>query len=173
MPRATAEDKVKLNVQHIFNCSMETYWSMFWDPAYGEMLERETGMQREVLWMREEGPLKVYRVKFIPNADLPAPIAKIAGTKKLIYEQENRLNTETNVMQWQVFPAVVKDKVSAKGTMAMTTVSNGVQRIVDGEVTVRVPLVGKKIEKAIMASVISSYEQAAQITQKWLDEQNY
>ena len=130
-------------------------------------------MHREVLWMREEGPMKVYRVKFIPNADLPAPIAKIAGTTKLVYEQENRLNTETNVMEWQVFPSVVKDKVTAKGTMTMRRVANGVERVVDGEVTVRVPLVGKKIEKAILGSVTSSYEQAAQITQKWLAEQDY
>ena len=67
----------------------------------------------------------------------------------------------------------MKDKVTAKGTMTMRRVANGVERVVDGEVTVRVPLVGKKIEKAILGSVTSSYEQAAQITQKWLAEQDY
>ena len=172
MPRATREHKVKLNVQHIFNCSMDTYWAMFWDSDYSARIEKETGVQREVLWMREEGPIKIYRVKFTPEGDLPAPIAKVTGTKKLVYEQENRLNTETHSMEWQVFPTVATDKVTAKGVMNMREHPNGVERTVTGDVTVRVPLIGKRIEKLILNSVVTSYEHAADITRKWLSEQN-
>ena len=170
MPRQCAEDKLKLNVRHIFNCDMDTYWAMFWDPRYAEKIEQETGVRREVLWERHEGPVKVYRVRFTPDAELPSAVAKLTGSKKLIYEQENRLNTETHTMEWQVFPAVAKDKVEAKGTMVMRTVGDTVERTVDGDISVRVPIIGRRIEKAIMESVSSSYERAAEITRSWLSE---
>ena len=172
MPRATREHKVKLNVQHIFNCSMDTYWSMFWNPEYSARIEKETGVQREMLWMKEEGIIKTYRMKFTPEAELPRAVAKFTGTKKLIYEQENRLNTETHVMEWQVFPTVATDKVTSKGLMTMREIANGVERTVSGDVTVRVPIIGKRIEKLVLNSVVTSYEHAADITRKWLSEQS-
>ena len=172
MPRAHWEDKVKLSVRHIFNCSMETFWAMFWDPDDGNRLEEETGVHREMLWLREEGPLKIYRMRFTPDSDLPGPVAKFAGTKKLVYEQENRLNTETHVLEWQVFPTVARDKITAKGTMTMRDVPNGVERLVEGDVKVRVPIIGRRIEKLVLNSVVTSYEHAAGITHKWLADRS-
>ena len=170
MPRVNLEDKVKLSVRHIFNCSMDTFWAMFWEPSYSELLEKETGVKREMLWLREEGAVKIYRVRFTPDKELPSAVARVTGSKKLIYEQENRMNTDTNTLDWQVFPAVAKDKVTAKGTMIMREVPGGVERNVEGDISVRVPMIGKRIEKLILGSVATSYERAADITHKWLAE---
>ena len=108
-------------------------------------------------------------MRFVPNKELPAAVAKVTGTKKLIYEQENRLDRSTNTLHWQVFPAVVQDKVSAKGKMVMRAIPSGVERVVDGDITVKIPIVGRKIEKLILGSVAQSYEHAAVITKQWLD----
>jgi hypothetical protein len=162
---------VKLTIRHLFNCSMDTYWAMFWDPTYAALLEQETGVHREVLWERQEGAVKVYRVRFVPQTELPRAIAKLTGSKKLIYEQENRLNIDAHRLDWQVFPTMAKDKVSATGAMLMRSTSTGVERLIDGDISVRVPLIGKRIEKVVLQSVLSSYEQAAQVTHRWLADQ--
>jgi hypothetical protein len=75
-------------------------------------------------------------------------------------------------MEWQVFPTVATDKVTSKGLMTMREIANGVERTVSGDVTVRVPIIGKRIEKLVLNSVVTSYEHAADITRKWLSEQS-
>jgi hypothetical protein len=55
---------------------------MFWNPEYSARIEKETGVQREMLWMKEEGIIKTYRMKFTPEAELPRAVAKFTGTKK-------------------------------------------------------------------------------------------
>jgi len=141
---------------------------MFWDPKFDQIMQNDTAMRREMLWKRDEGVAQIWRMRFTPDKELPGPIAKIAGSKKLIYEQENHLDTSTHVMQWQVFPKVATDKVTAKGTMTVRTIATGVERRVQGEVRVQIPLIGGRIEKAILVSVSESYEKAAAATHRWI-----
>jgi hypothetical protein len=168
MTRRRREDKLKLHATHIFNCSVQRFWEIFWDKEYAQMLDAETGVRREILWNREDDTCRVWRVKVIPDDDLPGPVAKVAGTKKFIYEQENQLDRATHCMKWRVIPALQSGKIRAEGTMTIRAIPTGVERVVEGEVQVRIPLVGKRIEKAVVNSVTRSYDKAAEATQKWL-----
>ena len=162
---------MKLNVRHTFPCTLDVFWQMFWDDDYDRMLSESAGVTRTTLWDREEGDGRIWRMRFTPDQELPAVMARAIGTNKLIYEQESRLDAD-RVLHWDVFPAVVPDKVTARGTMKALEGRGGVDRIVDGEITVRIPLVGGRIEKAIHKSVMDSYERAAEVTLRWLDERS-
>lgn len=160
---------MKLQVTHTFPCTLDVFWQMFWDEDYAEMLSAAANVQRELLWDRTEGATRRWRMKFIPNQELPTMVAKAVGTKRLIYEQESLIDAE-KVLHWEVFPAVVPDKVTARGTMVAREVPRGVERIVDGEITVRIPLIGGRIERAIHDSVLQSYERGYEASLKWLDQ---
>lgn len=162
---------MKLLVRHTFPCSLDVFWQMFWDPDYDRMLGRAAGVSREMLWDRSEGAVRRWRMKFIPDQELPALVAKAIGTNRLVYEQESEL-TADRTLKWEVFPAVVPDKVTAKGSMVARPAGQGVERLVDGEITVRIPLVGGRIERAIHQSVLDSYERAYEVSLRWLDERN-
>jgi hypothetical protein len=160
---------VKLEVRHVFPCSQEVFWQMFWDEDYDRMLKASAGVSRETLWDREEGPERRWRMRFTPHQELPTLVASAIGTNKLIYEQESRLDANRK-LHWEVFPAVAGDKVSARGTMTATSTGTGVERRVEGEVTVRIPLIGGRIEKSIHQSVLESYEKAYEVSLRWLEE---
>ena len=160
---------MKLAVTHSFPCSVDVFWQMFWDPAYDEMLSSSAAITKEILWDREEGGDRVWRMRFIPDRELPAMVAKAVGATKLVYEQESRL-TSDGVLHWEVFPTVVPDKVTAKGTMRVSASGDGITRVVDGEIKVRIPLVGGRIEKQIHQSVVESYDRAAEVRRQWLRE---
>ena len=93
------------------------------------------------------------------------------GTSRLVYEQESELTPERE-LRWQVYPAVVPDKVTARGSMVAREVGSGVERVVDGEISVRIPLVGGRIERAIHQSVLDSYERAYEVSLRWLEQRN-
>ena len=161
---------MKLHVRHTFPCSMPTFWKMFWDEDFDRMLMEAAGVSRTTVWDRTEGDRRLWRMRFVPNQELPALVAKAVGTKKLVYEQDNNLHEASGVMDWEVFPAVVPDKVTSKGVMRVTESSRGVERLVEGQIDVRIPLVGSRIEKAIHKSVMSSYERTFEVSLDWLDE---
>ncbi len=160
---------MKLAVRHTFPCTVDVFWQMFWDDDYDRMMRQAAGVERETLWDRTEGEERVWRMRFVPDQELPKMVASAVGTNKLVYEQESRLDA-AQTLHWEVFPAVVPDKVTSKGTMKALPVSGGVDRVVDGEITVRIPLVGGRIEKAIHKSVLDSYERAYEVSLTWLDQ---
>lgn len=160
---------MKLSVRHSIPCTPEVFWQMFWDDDYDRMVSASAGVTRETLWDREEGGGRTWRMRFTPDQELPAMVAKAVGTNKLIYEQLSRLDAN-NKLHWEVFPAVVPDKVTAKGTMTIQSTGRGVDRVVDGTIDVRIPLIGGRIEKAIHKSVLESYERAYGASLRWLEE---
>lgn len=159
---------MKLMVRHNFPCSKDTFWQMFWDEEYDRMLREVTEATRETLWDREEGGGRRWRMRFVPQQELPAMIARAVGTKKLIYEQESFLDAN-KVLHWEVFPAVVPDKVQARGTMKLVGADGKLERVVEGDISVRIPLVGGGIERMIHGSVLDGYERAYQVSLDWLD----
>jgi hypothetical protein len=160
---------VKLNVRHTFPCTLDVFWQMFWDDDYDRMLSESAGVTRSTLWDRTEGAQRIWRMRFTPDQELPSVVAKALGTTKLVYEQESRLDAQ-QTLHWDVFPAVVPDKVTARGTMRAVANNGGIDRIVDGEISVRIPIIGGRIEKTIHKSVMDSYERAAEVTLAWLDQ---
>lgn len=162
---------MKLSVSHTFPCTEDVFWQMFWDDEYDRMMTESAGFTRETLWDRQEGSDRVWRMRFIPDQKLPAMVARAVGTDRLIYEQVSRL-TPDRVLHWEVFPAVVPEKVTAKGTMRIQPVRGGVDRIVEGEISVRIPIIGGRIEKQIHSSVLDSYRRAADVATRWLDQRD-
>ena len=158
---------MKLAVRHTFPCTLDVFWQMFWDDDYDRMMQEATGNDRELLKDEQKGDERHWRMRFTPRQELPKMVAKATGAKKLIYEQTSRLDAD-RVLHWEVIPAIVPDKVTARGTMRAVPVQGGVDRIVDGEISVRIPLVGGRIEKAIHQSVLDGYENAYQVSLTWL-----
>lgn len=162
---------MKLTARHTFPCTADVFWQMFWDEEYDRMVSQSAGVTRETLWEREEGSDKVWRMRFTPDQELPTMVAKAVGTNKLVYEQVSRL-TKENVLHWEVFPAVVPDKVTAKGTMRVVEHGTGIDRVVDGIIEVRIRLIGSRIEKAIHKSVTESYDKTAEAALEWIDKRD-
>ena len=61
------------------------------------------------------------------------------------------------------------DKITSSGTFSFRADGNGVVRRVDGDVKVAIFGVGGLVERGIIADVEKSYAQAAEFTQRWID----
>ena len=154
---------MKLNLRHEFDCSPERFWELFWDDEYNAKVSEGAAVERQLVREWEEGGKKCWRMRFVPDRELPKPLRKLMGTDKLVYEQENKLDQEAGEMHWDVIPAVLADKVTARGVMKIVPTERGCERIVDGEISVRVPMIGGKIEKTILQNVQESYDTTAVI----------
>lgn len=157
---------MKLQVRHVFDCTPDEFWTLFWDPAYDAALQARNGNEvtRELLEEKDVGGKKHLRYRFTPKKTLPAPIAALAKTDRLIYEQENTFDRASGLLTWKVRPSVVPDKVTAEGTFRVTPrAAGGCERVVEGTIEVRVSFIGGKIEEAIVNDVKGAYEVATTV----------
>ena len=157
---------MKLQVRHVFDCTPEEFWNLFWDPAYDAALQARNGneVKRELLEERDVAGKRHLRYRFTPKKTLPAPVAALAKTDRLIYEQDNVFDRASGLLTWRVRPSVVPDKVTAEGTFRVTPrAGGGCDRAVEGTIEVRVPFFGGKIEEAIVNDVKNAYEVATTV----------
>ena len=125
----------------------------------------------EVALVHEGARVRVGRGELLVLRDgLLVAVAKLTGSSKLVYEQENRRDKANGVLHWRVVPSVVPDKVTAEGRFTVTPTPEGCAQAVVGNISVRIPFLGGKIENAIVAEVEESYKKYAEAARRWLAE---
>ncbi len=162
---------MKLKMINEFSCSPELLWEIFEDPEFDRRLEEETGVRREVLEAREEdGGVLYKKLRCISLKELPAMMKKALGTEHLEFEQENHLDLQKSELRWVVNTPFLSDRVDAGGTTRVEATENGSRRVVTGEIVIRLPVVGKKMEQRLGGNIEESYQKAAAIAAKMVEE---
>ncbi len=162
---------MKIDVRHSLPCSVERFWQLYWDDGFDEQLRRHTAVKRELLSETWDGKIRVRRVRFSPQRELPAPIAAILGAQRLAYEQENRFDQARNEMRWTVLPSLLPGRLTASGRFRIEEDGDDscVLRI-DGDIIVAIPFVGGQVEKAIVTEIERSYSKLADTVRTALTE---
>lgn len=158
-----------LNLQHQLPCSFATFWKSFWDPDFDAMLQTQAQYKREILQDRTENGVRTWVARVTSGTPLPPIVAKLTGTDRLVYDQHNRLDIARGHLDWQVKPQILADKIKAQGSLDVRDLGgNRCERLVKGEITVSVPLIGGTVEAAIVENIGKSYENTAIILRDWL-----
>jgi len=162
---------VKLYVESLLPVDPSTAWELFESDEFAERLAAQTNIRSEVLEKRDEGDGKTFRhLKYTSGTELPKMVAKALGSKSLTYDQFNHLDRNSGAMAWRVELPVLKDRVKVGGTTTITEHEGGSRRVVDGEISVKMRLVGGQIEKAVVAEFEKSMGRAVDIVRDLIRE---
>jgi hypothetical protein len=164
---------MKLSIRNTFPCDAETLWHIFnEDPEFDRRLEEQSGVSRVVTDRRDEGGVRTWRLRCTSKKELPGFMASALGAKHLVYDQTSRFDPARNELVWEVLPTLLSERVTAKGTTRVIPGDGECTRIVEGEISVRLPLVGGRIEKKLMEEIEASYVRAAAIANALIDERD-
>lgn len=131
--------------------------------AFTIQLADTSGMDKSILEEREEGGFLHRRTHVVRREPLPRFVAKVLGMKKLTYVQVDRIDLGTCSSSWSVEIPSMGQRVSVSGSTVFTPSATGCQRVLRGAVTVKVPVVGRKIEKAVASDFERSAARAVEI----------
>jgi len=159
---------VKLLVRNRFDCTPTRFWEMYWSDSFDEMLSAGSDVKRELLEERDEAGVNVRKVRFTPSTELPRSVAKLLGADRLIYDQEMRYHPDASRMEWRVVPTILPGKLDAHGDFVVVPSGDGCEQVVEGVISVNVPLLGSRIEKGVVTEVEKSYEKTAAVMREWL-----
>jgi len=161
---------VLLELRHSFPVSPKRAFEELFGEDYEEAVSKVSRLQRQVLEDRSEPGHRPRRIQVVPDRTRPAAVARVIGQDRFSYEIEEHHDLEALRMDFEVTPDRHADKVLIGGSWALSEAPGGCERLVRIEITVRVPLVGGKIEQQIGADLAASYEDAALFAQRWLQE---
>lgn len=152
----------KLALSHVFPCTPAELLDLLDDPALEEVQSREANMQREIVERRvEPDGTRFKRVRCRPNRSLPAVVAPLVGPEGLVYFQVTRADPAKGLIRWSVEAPALGERLEVVGTTRFEPHPEGCRRIIEGQVTVKVRLVGGQIERFVADEVQKSYDRTA------------
>lgn len=155
-----------MHIEHRFACSARVLTDLLNSEDFDQRLMREAlNIKRELVESHEEGAISEKQLRLTPPTKIPSFMRKIV--KDTTYVEHRRWDREAMRCTWRIEMSFAKDKVDISGTMQV--IPEGEQacrRVVDGTFSVRVALIGGKIEKFIVSETKQSFEQAAQFISK-------
>lgn len=163
---------MKYTIQDTFDVSAPKYWELLFDENFNAELWPYLEVEWELLEFNRTGEgddLVIERKqKLTPKRQMPKVMQKIAGGQ-IWYVEHNLFVARDNKMDVKATPSVAADRIDNHGVYRLEVLGdNKVNRIYEGVCDCRVPLVGGKIEEAIVSDVKESYRKATEFTRKWI-----
>lgn len=159
---------MKFELRHAFDCTPERLWEITDSDAFEARLAEATNATRELVERSETGGETYVRRRIAVKRDLPAAMVKVLGTDGIAYDQETRRKAGSNVLRWSIKPMVLQGRFSGEGETEVRPTPGGCERIIRGELVIRVPLVGGQMEKKLVDDVQASYTRAAELIRELL-----
>ncbi|GEM_PF-3233124 len=163
---------MRFHVVHRFPSSARRYWHATDTDSCNADIDRATAVRRELLEETKSPGRRRQKVRSVPDRRLPAVVAKAIGSERLVLIQEQDYDDERLVLKFRATPEArkVAGKVRCEGTLTVRDRGDGTcERVVKGQISVAIPLVGRKIEKQVVDQLTDGYDRNAQAISAWLE----
>jgi hypothetical protein len=159
----------KFKIEHEFaNISLDKFIAHLNDPVLNKMLQEGLKFKERKMLERQEndeGILWQFRVK--KQGELPKPIQKIVKDDALAWIEKSKLVKKDQCIYWEILPESKVFRFHGTGVWRLSAMSRGCKRVIEGEIAVEIPLVGKMVESFIVSELLKTYEIEPLIQEKF------
>ena len=129
--------------------------------------------ERELIEHEPRADGGLYRVtRCVLAINISGMARNFIGDEDPAWREEAIWNPDTHTWTWKAIPEVAKDLLSAQGTIAFAADGHHTVRRVAGDVRVKVPLYGGKVEGWIVEGLKHTYDEEARRLLEWLEREN-
>jgi len=107
----------------------------------------------ELLDQQVDGGRVTQRVRYRFTGDLNSAVTAVVDPQKLSWVEESVLARASHVTTWHIVPDHYGSRLTCRGTFTLSPVSDGTVRRTEAEIKVHFPLVGGRVEKAIVSGL--------------------
>ena len=161
---------MRFTVEQDLSASLDAVVEAVIDPAFiARLAELPKLGKPELLAQRQEGPLVHQRVRYAFVGDLSAAVRAVVDPDRLTWVEDSTHDRDRHVASFRILPDHYANLLRCRGTFELTETARGCRRIATGEVTVTVPLVGRRVEAAIVSGLEEHAEREAAVLESWLN----
>jgi hypothetical protein len=161
---------MRFRIEQRFDGSLPAVEDALVDPRFLERLGELPKLGRPTLLRREEeGGLVHQSVHYEFTGDLNAAVRRVVDPRRLTWVEESTLDRATHRTTWRIVPDHYGSLLRCSGSFQLEAIDDErTRRVADAEIKVTVPLVGGKVERAIVSGLEEHAELERAVTNEWL-----
>ena len=161
----------KLLIEEHFDCSPQQLFDLLSDDNFDDELMKALNIQKEVLSNEKTSDGPKLKLCLTTPDEIPSFARKFIGDK-LSYVETRTWHKGTLSNNWVIEPkiSIGSIKIDVRGTITISAADNGCIRRTEGEFSVGIPLVGKKVEDMLQVGVKDTYNKNAEYCRKYIKE---
>lgn len=141
------------------------------DPAFLRRLGELPKLRPPALLSQErDGDVVVQRVQYAFAGSLSPAVTRVIDPDKVTWVDESTYDLAARHATFRIIPDHYAGKLRCAGTYTFSARGGVCLRAVDAELSVRVPLVGKVVERAIVAGLLDHLRIEADLLARWLED---
>jgi hypothetical protein len=113
----------------------------------------------------------VHRIRCVLDIELNPTVRRLVGQGDPAWIEESTWDPDKMQWAWDIHPEIGGELLSAKGTIDLEDGGDKTERHVRGQVKVRVPLYGGKVEGWIVEGLERAYEEEAERITEWIERE--
>lgn len=161
---------MKFELLHSFAAPVDDVAAVLLDPDFQATLGDVGDLkERTVLSQETHGDGVVRRVRCVLGLEIHGAAQRFLGGADPAWVQEEHWDPSTLTWEWVIHPEVAKDLLTARGSTQLETAGAGTDRMVVGELRVRVPIYGGRVEGRIVEGITRAYDDEAGRLAAWLE----
>ncbi len=163
---------MRFDVVHEFEAPPEQITAALFEPGFQSSLDGVGGLRERTVLSEDQGAEgTTRRVRCVLDIQVSGVARSMLGDADPAWVQVERWDRDRSHCDWTIEPEVGAELLSAGGTIDVAPSPRGCARSVAGEVKVRVPLYGGKVEGWIVDGVRRAYEEEARRIEAWLERE--
>lgn len=167
---------MRFTIDQTFAGPLDAVEAAFVDPAFLERLSTLPKLGRPTLVHRvEKGDLVHQWVKYAFTGEVSGAVRRVVDPARLTWVEESTLDRRTHRTTWRIVPDHYRNLLRSEGTFQLEPDGPDAQagrtrRRAEGELKVTVPLVGGKVERAIVDGLREHAALEEQVLDAWLQQ---
>jgi hypothetical protein len=162
---------MRFRIVQRFDAPVEAVEAALLDPAFLDRLGELPRLGRpHLLDQHEEGDVVRRRVRYAFTGDLSPAVTAVVDRAKLTWVEESTTDRRTHGTTFRMVPDHYADRLTSSGEFTLTPEGEGSRRVADGDLRVRFPLVGGRVEQAIVSGMEEHAAVEARALAQWLTE---
>jgi hypothetical protein len=160
---------VQFRIEQRFAGSIEGVEATLLDPEFIASLAELPKLGRPTLLDRHvEGDVVRQRVRHTFVGELSGAVRAVVDPRRLTWVEVSTTDRATHGGKFEIQPDHYANLLRCQGTSLFSAETPGCQRVTDGELVVSVPLVGRRVETAIVSGLEEHASLEAQAVDGWL-----
>lgn len=163
---------MRFRIEQHFDAPVEQVEAAYLDPRFLDRLSELPKLGRPTLVeRRDEGEAVHQSIRYRFTGEVNAAVRKVVDPARLTWVEESTLDRTTHVTTWRIVPDHYGNLIRSSGTFRLEGDGEGrTRRITEAEMKVSVPLLGGRVEQAIVSGLRAHAEGEAQVVAALLAE---
>jgi hypothetical protein len=159
---------VKFHLDHTFHAPLDAVEAAMVDPEFLESTRLPDVGPPKVLSREQDGDVVTLRVSYQYTGSIDSLARRVLRTNDVAWVQETKLDRGTHRTTFTVIPRVYPERFQCGGVMQLTKSGDVTERVIDGELKIKVPIFGGRAEGMILPGLRSRMNREAELLDEWL-----